>query len=710
MSVLEPTTSNTIPLPTDAQDPLFIRFPPFPKAPQGVTIMPFKGFKARGIQLFSESKQGGDDEDELDALGIPTVELRVKHSTDECKSNSKKKRKKKKNAVTEDLPVKKLPWYEEWEEGEDLRVMKGKCDTSIPAADRFFQSAYDFRTGRPWPPVASGLNSLWDQFRTFVGLLVDASVFRKADSNKYAREPSPDFESDDEDEDPAMNADGTTAGYDSDPRPTKRHRPDETNGNDDENAQFDPHKSYEELRDEKITIFLNDPEKAVRIFLSSYMREHGLIWSERNLNYTPRLISFFLAFVLRNRVLPEQQYHRGLKRALDTIDLAKKQLPLTYKVGQMLPDAFNEGCREYFGRQGGINWTFGNGCDNSATKKMGRCTQKFSSDLLTTTDVELPSEAQIQLKEIVEDNVDMDVALDSSSVTPITSDTTQEGSTDWGNGWGGGWGENDSGRWDQNTQITEPVSAGDEEQGGQGASSEAPNDATPWADSNPTWNRDPSSLISLLGPSAFPLTHTTGIVECSTRRVSAVYLPTGSPGPSADAPSRSRQPTHQGAAGTTDDSEDLKWAPSAVGVEAELDRRLAKVVLEPWGREEGDISGPEIWSTSRGPVVDPKSSDRMTASTADTPPGLKTRRPHNPLTDNITLLVEPSLVETLALVPGLGLGAMWIEIVRQEGEAEGSDDLSGENNPVKGTYPKGFWYHEDVTGIFPSFYTARDKE
>lgn len=34
---------------------------------------------------------------------------------------------------------------------------------NISPVDRFFQSAYDFRTGRPWPPIASGLNNLWDQ-------------------------------------------------------------------------------------------------------------------------------------------------------------------------------------------------------------------------------------------------------------------------------------------------------------------------------------------------------------------------------------------------------------------------------------------------------------------------------------------------------------------------------------------------------------------
>lgn len=131
MSVPEPTVSNIAP--TLEQDLPFFKFPPFPEPPPGVTIMPFKDFKPRGIQLFSEPKKGGDDaadeEDaELDALGIPTVELRIKHATDECKSNSRKKRKKKKASVVEAVPVKKLPWYEEWEEGEDLRVTRVRYD------------------------------------------------------------------------------------------------------------------------------------------------------------------------------------------------------------------------------------------------------------------------------------------------------------------------------------------------------------------------------------------------------------------------------------------------------------------------------------------------------------------------------------------------------------------------------------------------------
>ena len=181
------TPSATGPVLVELELP-FIRFPPFPNAPEGVTIMPFKDFKPRGIQLFAQLKRSGngdgdEDEDvELDGLGIPTLELRVKHSTDECKSNKRKKRKKKHTAdAAPGAPVKKSPWYEEWEEGEDLRVVMGNYNTLVPftcstagwtmtyiardirASDRLFQAGEDFRNGRPWPPVASGLNNIWDQ-------------------------------------------------------------------------------------------------------------------------------------------------------------------------------------------------------------------------------------------------------------------------------------------------------------------------------------------------------------------------------------------------------------------------------------------------------------------------------------------------------------------------------------------------------------------
>lgn len=212
-------------------------------------------------------------------------------------------------------------------------------------------------------------------------------MFRKTGTKKNARAESPDFESD-EDEDDAMNVEEGPATGQS--RPTKRQRPE---GGPDEDDEDDSQKLDEELREEKITDFLSDPEKAVRIFLSSHMRERGLIWlarfsmfacydclispffvvsrAERNLIYVPRLVYFFIAFVVRNRVLPEPTYQRGLKRALEMIEWAKKELPLTHKVGQIFPDAINEALRECFGRKGGINWSVANATSTTTEQKGG---------------------------------------------------------------------------------------------------------------------------------------------------------------------------------------------------------------------------------------------------------------------------------------------------------------------------------------------------
>ncbi|KAF8139006.1 hypothetical protein EV363DRAFT_555296 [Boletus edulis] len=684
MFASEPTVSNTT-----VQDPPFIKFPPFPEPPPGVAIMPFKNFKPRGIQLFLELKKDGsdpaDEEDvELDALGIPTVELRIKHTTDECKSGPRKKRKKKKAAMVEAAPVKKLPWYEEWTEGEDLRVTKERYDPNIPPADRFYQSAYDFRTGRPWPSVTIGLNTLWDHFRLFTGLLVNPSEFRKA-AKKCGRAESPDFDSDDENDD--MNIeDGAAAGNS---RPTKRQRPGEALDLDDEEG--DPQKLDEEVREERITNFLSDPEKAVRIFLSSYMREHGLIWAERNLIHAPRLIYFFLAFVLRNGVLPEPVYQRGLKRALNTIEWAKKELPLTLTVGRLIPDAFNEACRECFDRQGGITFVSETANPSTTTKQKDATITVTDVSSGVKSEVALPTEAQIQLKDAIEDNVDMDVSIDAPTtiVSPPSENATDDNPT-WGTSWDSTWADEGS-----QTAWAQCGSWGDETQEGQGTNGEARAD-TKQGDSD--WHREFTSLFSLLGPSAFPLVHTTGIIECSTRRVSAIHFPPNHP-KGVHSPSLRK---NHGEAETKAGRQD--WLPSADGVEAELEARFAKVILEPWGREEGDISAPEIWRSSRGAVIDPTSPSKVLGDAA----GTATRKPHDPHKDSITLLVVPSFAETLELVPGLGLGAMWIEIVRQKNDA-GTDAARGPAE-VDDSTPGRFWYHEDVTGIFPSYYTPRETE
>jgi hypothetical protein len=120
-----------------------LRFPPFPAPPDGVVIVQFKEFTESGIQIFS-SVNDDDGEVEIDGRGIPTVQLRVKHDTDQCKSNTKRKRDKKKIRDAEgdaSRPVRRLEWWEQWEQSEHLRVFSYDPYVLFPL------SACDIRIG-----------------------------------------------------------------------------------------------------------------------------------------------------------------------------------------------------------------------------------------------------------------------------------------------------------------------------------------------------------------------------------------------------------------------------------------------------------------------------------------------------------------------------------------------------------------------------------
>lgn len=110
------------PTTTDGTEELipWLRFPPFPAVPPGVTIIPFKDFKPSGLPIKAEDPE--PDHVEVDGLGIPTVVLKSKHSlTGEEQARSKKRRKK--NAkVTVNGVTRQLLWFEDWAEGEDMRV------------------------------------------------------------------------------------------------------------------------------------------------------------------------------------------------------------------------------------------------------------------------------------------------------------------------------------------------------------------------------------------------------------------------------------------------------------------------------------------------------------------------------------------------------------------------------------------------------------
>lgn len=681
--IAEPSAADT----TATQELPFITFPPFPKPPPGVTLIPFKDFRARGIQLFAEVVGGQNEEDiELDGLGIPTVELRVKHSTDECKSNTRKRKRKKKTAAVEGAPARKVPWYEEWEEGEDLRITKGKFDSNISHVDRLFHAANDFRVNRTWPPITSGVSQLWDQFRLYVGLLVNPNVYRKP-----SKEGEADDDDDDDDDGPTdiqTNTKDTSGSVLPSDDPARSAYSVELDDHDDDEGTMQARKSdLEEQREEKLIVFLNDPEKSVTIFLSSHMREQGLIWSERNLVNAPHLLSFFLNFVLRNRVLQKASHERGIRNALDIVELAKKELPLTYKIGQALPDVLSDGCKECFGRKGGIEWSFDDHQKADDPPAPVDATITVIDQHGAETEIILPDTEETALKDAIEDNVDMEIQVTGMRTTApvanatttappdiLSADTADTAAGGWGatgdtEGWGSvgsdAWGAiGDGGKWG-------PADDNDE----WGADS-APLSFAPEV-TEPSWLSPPPSLTSLLGPTSLPLTHSTGIVESSTRRIKAIHLP-------------------------MKDKAKIK-GDRAEMVEDELERRFARVVMSPWGREESDIPKPSIRKTSRGAVVMPDGEVEGSG------PG----KPHNPYEDDIVLVLEPAVLNTLSL--GMGLGGLWVQIVREEVDAE--NEAPKKSNAKRGKKGKGpldelsgnYWYLEELMGIFPSYFMSREN-
>ncbi|KAG1766253.1 hypothetical protein EDD22DRAFT_1011462 [Suillus occidentalis] len=314
---------------TVTQELPFITFLPFLKPPPSVTLIPFKDFRACGIQLFTEVVGRQNEEDiELDGLGIPTVKLRVKHSTDECKSNTHKRKRKKKTAAVEGVPTRKVPWYKEWEEGISLMWI---ISFMLQMTFRSIVLGHQSLLGS----ASSGTSS--SKFRLYVGLLVNPNVY-----HKLSKEGEADDDDDDDYDSPTdiqTNTKDTSGSVLPSDDPAHSAYSVELDNHDDDEGTMQARKSdLEEQREEKLIVFLNDPEKSVMIFLSSHMHEQGLIWLERNLVNAPHLLSFFLNFVLWN-----------------CVELVKKELPLTYKIGQALPNVLSDGCKECFGQNGSLH-------------------------------------------------------------------------------------------------------------------------------------------------------------------------------------------------------------------------------------------------------------------------------------------------------------------------------------------------------------------
>lgn len=380
------------------------------------------------------------------------------------------------------------------------------------------------------------------------------------------------------------------------------------------------------------------------------------------------MISFFLRYLIRSRVFPEPEYERPIKRALEVTELARLELPNSWKMGRALPDAFSDGCRGLWGSMQ-AQWVppavpSPDSIDEPEAKR-----QRLDDS--EGSDADAQESSSPNKTSVAAADADADIAAEPNPA-PVAGG--------WGTTTDGpelvGWGPSTDG-WDGAHATIED--ADDDDGNPNPVLSEL---LPPIIEALPTWDVEPPTLLPLLGPTALPLTHTTGVVEQSTRRIVRVEPP--------------RLPRLL-----------AQNAPAAEAVEEDLACRFARVVLAPWERldartyEAGsDVLPPTVLSTSRGAAV----LDEEGVGEGEAPVG-----PHRPWKDEIGVLVDPKLTDVF--VTGMGLGAIWVEIVRGP-EMETSTAGAGTSKKGKGKkkeVPK-YWFMEQLVHQLPSFYKDKPED
>lgn len=641
----------------------YFNFPPFPTPPAGVTITPFKSFKPLGIQVVNDPPP---DYVELDGQGIPTVGLRVNHSLTETEQ---KKKRKLKTVTAPDGTIRRAKWFEEWEHGENIRRMITPIDPSASRVDRLYAAVHDFKSSRSWPSLDTGVPQLWDNFRLFIGTLssLQPAIGRKRMQQLQAAFPADDDDDDDDDEvtpptrpreQKVMKVNEEQA------RAIEEQRPIEPRQSHYTPEQREQRKEYfREAKDARMDFFFNDTEASIKTFFSSYFRDKGLIWSEQRTRDAPILVDFFLKFLLRNRVLPEPEYEKGIRKALLIVHQARKELPHTFVIGRALPDPFSKGCETLWGDMS-TNREWLSGEDNkdaqtaNADEPDAKRRKVHEEDELKK--VVGDTEIEVLTPDVIAD-LEKEKAKQNASI-----DTNVNGSEN--GGWGtSGWGDSNG----------VPAAGGWGEVG-----------TDPWQDMDSTWELQllPNPIMSFLGPTVLPLTHTTGVVERSTRRIIAIH----------PAPDRSKLPKKKSRDGVQFEQ-----------VEEEMQGRMAKMVLAPWtswdSRTYSEIVKPQILRASRGPTI----TEEQDAMDTDGPEANTTKR-HNPFKDELTVLIDPSIAEKLLI--GMGLIATWVQIVRQDlsvrdwASAEAAEAKTGKEDTGEIGEPTQFWYMEQLIAILPSYY------
>jgi hypothetical protein len=500
-------------------------------------------------------------------------------------------------------------------------------------------------------------------------------------------------------------------------------------------------------KETRVLAFLNDPEKSVKVFLSSYMRKEGLIWHVLSLfsiikltsyifsfrtpsflSYLPLLLSFFLSFLIRTRVLPECE--RQLKRALEIAREAATQLPCTGRLCRILPDAMGKGAKGCWGSKWEDKWDFEltNKNDSNPTEALPEEEAlKMFEDEVKKANLQLLSKETIFGPEPIiapisvnEQSDDDEIGIQIISPTspgpksptafvnrPVF-ETTKSSKDTTAHTW-------EKPNWalapgppalpdspppllpppsfttvvgsasnlkEKETQISDDESEDSEEDPRSWASptGRPPTRSQKLAEKLPWFPPPTQPLTRILGMTVLPLRYESGVAERSLRKVASVLKP------------------GEGSGGG-------KWR----GVEEELVKRLARVVLEPWLDWGGEGVAPEFMTPTLvgGDMNSTKGKEGGENGKSST---------HDPLKDDITILVEPSVTNFLKV--GMGMAGTWVQMVPLRSDNFGGGHGRGRGNgggrgrgggARAGQKEQKFWYVEDLSLAIPSFWTVGEE-
>ncbi|KAJ4477422.1 hypothetical protein J3R30DRAFT_3485746 [Lentinula aciculospora] len=728
-------------------------FPPFPAAPNDVSIVSFEDFQEGGIQIQDVGHEGL----EVDALNIPTVVISKKHAGDYCKTNSQRKehvqasQRSSQNSTSSNLHQRPI-WIQQWEDS-GTRKSGEIYNQNENRADRIHQATRSFNTGRIWPQTDKHVREQWDQFQLYIGILNIMPIWRPKQAARELEgggDVDNDFEDDEdsflpletanEPNEMAREVDMSTERGEQSFYPKKRPRPRPPYENYNKAPVLvDGKEEIDQLIQEskarkadRLNEFLNDPKGRIQVYLSSYMRKQGFHYVDRNLTLLPFLIRAYINFLIKEQVFSiesEPETITSLNEGLAILDVADSELPLTSQITKRLPwnDIFCGGCEELFdvkSKERELSaeaWTQKNQTLSSDVESEDNGVSSTAAATIASTSVpEQAASLELDIDTIMptleQDSDILETPIQNVNAASASSPRNSDEGTTLGALKTPG--ENELGAW--GSWHAEPDKANTSAGWGEIDLDDVIDDSWGGGDVNIWAVPPPPTLFPILGPTALPLTHTSGIVEWSMRRIRSVVHPENE-----DA--------------LTSTSKFSGDGPSAEAVEVDLSSRLSQVVMEPWlnwenPSEEGDTASPQIKGTSRGRVVvyqkdqgvmyEYDSDVRSNAFAAALAPNDASDRDllpaHDPLNHSITLTVEPETAKLLRV--GMGLGANWVQIARQTDLRSKQEVTEMETKGVEGKAANltvdlnasgasgvcdirgRFWYLSDLLIVLPSYH------